>query len=297
MSANSNSLRKAANIASLPKSGCLLLLSDQQHDNVEISDVNISASSFVRLGMKGAKIKDTWFTQSNFEDSYFRKAEFENVHFTGSSFRFCNFDKASFQACDFRYCNFYHCRLPKEEIIACLPLEHNLRRDLARNLRANYEMIGDKKSADTFLDIEIQSNEAELGAIFWSKTKYYKNHYNLLDQVKSGLKFMGSKFSGLTWGHGHSVGRLFASYFIITFLLSLMTYFGKTNFRDLNDGVQRPLNLWESIYTGFGQTLSLSGLPFDHATFSGEIIMLVESFLGTLFLALLAATFYRRIAR
>ena len=264
---------------------------------MKISGVNISASSFIRLGMKEAIIKDCSFTQSNFEDSYFRKAIFKNVRFTGSSFRFCNFDKASFQACDFRYCNFYHCKLPKDEVRACLPPEPNLRRDLAKNLRANYEMIGDKKAADTFLDIEIQANETELKAIFLSNTEYYKKHYDRLDQVKAGLKFVGSKLSGMIWGYGHRLGRLFLSYFIITCLWSLMTYFGKVNFAVQSEGGQRALTIGESLYMGFGQTLGLSGVPFLPINLYGEIIVLSESFLGTLFLALLAATLYRRIAR
>lgn len=293
----SNLLRKPVNITSLPDTGHLLLLSDQQQDDMKISGVNISASSFIRLGMKEAIIKDCSFTQSNFEDSYFRKAVFKNVRFTGSSFRFCNFDKASFQACDFRYCNFHHCKLPKDEVRACLPPEPNLRRDLARNLRANYEMIGDKKAADTFLDIEIQADEAELKAISLSNTEYYKKHYDRLDQVKAGLKFIVSKLSGMIWGYGHRVGRLFLSYSIITSLLSLMIYFGKINFAVQNEGVQRTLNVWESLYMGFGQTVGLSGLPFLPITLYGKIIMLSGSFIGTLFLALLAATLFRRIAR
>lgn len=297
MSANSDSLRKPANIANLPKSGSLLLLSDQQQDKVVISGVNISTSSFIRLGMKEAEINDCSFTQSHFEDSYFRKAAFKNVRFTGSNFRFCNFDKASFQGCSFSYCSFYHCKLPKDEIIACLPSEPNLRRDLARNLRANYEMIGDKKSADTFLDIENQAIEEEFKAIFLSKTTYYKDRYKLTEQVQSGLKFMVSRLSGFIWGYGHSVGRLFRSYFLITFLLSLITYFGETNIHVLKDGALHPLNFWQSIYTGFSQTVGLTGLQFEQVTLVGKFIMFAESFLGTLFLALLAATFYRRIAR
>lgn len=158
-------------------------------------------------------------------------------------------------------------------------------------------MIGDKKAADIFLDIEIQANEAELKAIFLSNTEYYKKHYNPLDQVKAGLKFVGSKISGMIWGYGHRVGRLFLSYFIITCLWSLMTYFGKLIFDVPTDGIQRSLNVWESLYLGFGQTVGLSGLPFSPITLFGKIIMLSESFLGTLFLALLAATLYRRIAR
>ena len=167
--------RQKTAIAMMPESGKLLLFSDEQQDNFEKSQSTIAVSSFIRLGMKQAVFKDCSFTQSNFEDSYFRKATFNNVRFTGSTFRFCNFDKASFQACDFRYSNFFHCKLPKDEIISCLPPEPNLCRDLARNLRANYEMIGDKKSADTFLDIEIQAYEDELRAIFLSKTEYYPN--------------------------------------------------------------------------------------------------------------------------
>jgi hypothetical protein len=47
----------------------------------------------------------------------------------------------------------------------------------------------------------------------------------------------------------------------------------------------------------FGQTVGLSSLPFVPATLSGDIIMISGNFMGTLFLALLAATLYRRIAR
>ncbi len=293
---NSQSTRKQSSLSSMPASGQLFLFSDQQQDRMKIAGVNICASSFMRLGLKEADVKDCSFTQSNFEDCYFRKAIFKNVRFTGSIFRFCNFDKVSFQACDFRYCSFYNCKLPKDEMISCLPPEPNLRRDLARNLRANSEMIGDKKAADTFLDIEIKSTEAELKAIFLSNTEYYKKHYNLLDQVKAGAKYFISKISGLIWGYGHRVGRLFISYIVITCLWALIAYFNRVPYAISNLNIQRPLTLWESIYIAFGQTVGLSGLDVP-ATLMGNIIAISESFLGALYLALLAATLYRRIAR
>lgn len=291
------SSRKPVEIQKIPKEGNLLLLSDQQQDNIKISDVNISASSFIRLGMKGAVIKDCAFTQSNFEDSYFRKAKFINVRFTGSRFRFCNFDKASFQACDFRYCSFFYCKLPRDEIIACLPPEPNLCIDLARNLRSNFELMGDKKAADIFLDIEIQANEDLSKSIFLSKTEYYKEHYNLLDQVREGWKFVLSKLSGIAWGYGHRVGRLFLSYIAITILWSLITYFGEINFLVGNHNVPRSLTFWESIYMMFGVTIRLSSISLIPISIFGKLILLLESFLGTLFIALLAATLYRKIAR
>lgn len=289
--------RQQTALAMMPESGNLLLFSDQQQDNFEKSQSTITASSFIRLGMKEAVFKDCSFTQSNFEDSYFRKAVFKNVRFTGSSFRFCNFNKASFQACDFRYCNFFHCKIPKDEIISCLPTEPNLRRDLARNLRANYEMIGDKKSADTLLGIEIQAYENELKAIFFSKTEYYKNHYNLLDQIQAGAEFIVSKLSGMVWGYGHRVSRLVLSYFLTTCFLSLVTFFGKIHFFVSSNSVPRQLTFWESINMGFCETVSASSTSFVPSTLGGQLITLFASLLGTLFLALLAATLYRRIAR
>jgi len=289
--------RKPTKIQNLPSRGELLLVSDQQQDKIKISDVNISASSFLRLGMLKAIVENSRLRQSHFEDSYFRKAEFKNVHFTGSNFRFCNFDKASFQVCDFKYCNFYQCKLPADEIIACMPTEPNLRRDLARNLRSNSEMIGDKKTADRYLDIEIQASENLSKAIFLSNTKYYKDNYNFIDQIREGLKYLGSKVSGLVWGYGHRVGRLFMSYITVTVLCSFITYFGKIEFLVRDQKTPRPLLFWQSIYMGFGETIGAINLSLTPVTIAGKLILLTASFLGTLFLALLAATFYRRIAR
>ena len=289
--------RKPKLITEIPSQGELFIFSDQQNDSLTVSGVSISTSSFLRLGMKEATFNNCSFTQSYFEDSYFRKAIFKNVRFTGSTFKFCNFDKASFQSCDLRYCNFHCCKLPRDEIVATLPTEPNLKRDLARNLRANFESLGDKKSADAFLDIEIQAYEEELKAIFFSKTEYYRTHYDRFAQFYAGLKYCGSIISGVIWGYGHRVGRLLASYAIITFLLSLLTYFSKINFFVSGHSSQRPLNLKESLYLIFSETLNASGASFIPATSTGKLILLAVSFLGTLFLALLAATLYRRIAR
>ena len=178
-----------------------------------------------------------------------------------------------------------------------MPTEPNLRRDLARNLRSNSEMIGDKKSADRFLDIEIQASEELSKAIFLSATKYYKENYSVIDQVREGLKYLGSKVSGLVWGYGHRVGRLLLSYITVTILCSLTSYFGKVEFFVRGQKTSRPLLFGESIYMGFGETLGAINLGLTPVTMSGKLILLSASFLGTVFLALLAATLYRRIAR
>lgn len=281
----------------MPDHGELLLFSDQLGESFQKSGSSIIASSFVRLGMKGATFKDCSFTQSNFEDSYFRRAAFINVRFTGSSFRCCNFEKASFQTCDFRYCTFYYCKLPKEEVISCFPSEPNLRRDLARNLRANFDMIGDKKTADFFLNAEIQAHEDELKAIFLSKTSYYKQHYDVFGRLGAGLNFISSKLSGLIWGYGHRVKNLLISYMLFTFVLSLITYFGKIKFIINRASQARSLTFWESISTVFCETVNATTQSVTPLALAGQVITLSASLLGTLFLALLAATLYRKIAR
>ena len=292
-----NIYRKRSTVTDIPAHGDLLLFCDEKADKIRVANKNIKTSSFLRLGLKESSFSDCSFTQSNFEESYFRKADFKNIRFTGSSFKYCNFDKANFQTCDFRYCRFYYCKLPVNEIIACLPAEPNLRRDLARNLRANFELLADKKSADIFLDIEIQASEEELKAIFLSKTEYYKQHYNSVAQINSGLKFLISKLSGIVWGYGHRVSRLLFSYFLITCLYSLISYFGKLQFFILDSDTSRPLTIMESVYLGFSKAVGTSVPSIIPATFGAKILYLSQNFIGAIFLALLAATIYRRIAR
>ena len=60
--------RQQISLTKMPESGKLMLFSDQQEDNFKKSQSIITASSFVRLGMRKADFKDCSFTQSNFED-------------------------------------------------------------------------------------------------------------------------------------------------------------------------------------------------------------------------------------
>lgn len=247
--------------------------------------------------MRAAVFKSCSLTQSNFEDSYFRKAEFVNVDFTGSTFKFCNFEKATFKSCSLRYCSFYHCKLPLNEIIACLPQEPNLRRDLARNLRSNCLSMGDKKSADIYLNIETKAAEELSKSIFLSKTRYFKDNYNLLDRIHEFLNYISSKISGLIWGYGYRFDRLIVSFVLIALCFSLLTYLSEINFIVGHEAVPRSLTVVESVLSGFGGTIRISSISFTPISVYGKLLLLSEGFLGTLFLALLAATLYRKIAR
>ncbi|MBU1087153.1 MAG: pentapeptide repeat-containing protein [Candidatus Omnitrophica bacterium] len=285
------------NLEKIPSLGEYMLFSDQKAENITVCNSTIMMSRFVRLGLKNASFENCNFTQSLFVDTYFRKAKFKNVSFTGSQFKYCNFDKASFQCCDLRYCSFYYCKLPKDEIISCLPNEANLRKTISRNLRANFEMLGDRVTADVFLDIEIAADEEELKAILLYKTQYYKQNYNFGDRFNALLRLIVSKFSGFAWGYGHRLGLLVRAYLMTTIICSLLLYIGKLKFLISSENSVRNLGLVESVYLAFSKTVGTTIIAATPVTFSGKIIVLGASFIGAIFLALLAATLYRKIAR
>ena len=184
-----------------------------------------------------------------------------------------------------------------DEIKSCLPQEPNLRRDLARSLRSNFLAMGDKKSADIFLNIEIQANEELSKSILLSRTQYFKENYDLIDRIWEGLRYIASRLSGLIWGYGYRVDRLLMSFVFITIICSLATYFLGINFIVDPDTSPRSLSFGESILSAFSGTISVSVLSVIPTSLLGKLILLAESFFGTIFLALLAATFYRRITR
>ena len=132
---------------------------------------------------------------------------------------------------------------------------------------------------------------------FAERRSNYRTHYTGVDQAVAGLKFFGSKLSGIVWGYGHRVRRLLISYISFTLLLSLVTYFTSLEFIQGVSESARSLTFWESIYYTFGTTLGLATGSLSPHSATAKALQMGEGFIGTLFLALLAAAAYRRIAR
>lgn len=286
-----------AELSTFPQEGNHLLFSDTVRDDLNVTEALLQTCHFLRIGAKKASFKKCFLTQCLFEDVYLRNATFTDVHFTGSTFRNCNLEKASLRGCDLRYCTFQATHLDRDEVLGNLPVEPNLKRDLARNLRKNFESIGDKESADIFMDIEIDAHEQELLGICRRKTAYYRSHYNGIDQVVAGLKYLSSKSSGILWGYGHRVHRLVISYIILTFVCALITYFSQMSFIVDAQGSVQILGFWQSIHYAFTESLGIGTSPPSPASLGAKALQLCQGFFAPLFLALLAAAVYRRIAR
>lgn len=272
-----------------------LIFCSEQADSTKFHNVNINTSIFSEIGLKNSEFRDSSFTQCHFKNIYFRGSSFCNTRFTGTTFTNCNFKKCSFQSCDFRYCSFYRCELPADEIISCLPNEPNLRRDLARNLRVNADSLGEKRNSDVFLDIEINASEKTYVEIFFANTKYYKDSYDSLARIQSAGKYILSKLSGITWGYGHRIGKLLLSYMLIITAISLIKVLWDIEFETNGHNVH--LSLFDSIILTFSESVGADTSGYIPTTTGGKVILYLEKLFSTVYLALLSATLYRKVAR
>lgn len=262
-----------------------LQFSDQIKDDLNVSNLNLKFSSFIRLGLRDASFKGGSISHSIFEDVYARKAKFSNIDFTGSVFRNCNLERATLKSCTLKYCEFSNTQLPHLEIISCLPSEPNIREELARNLKMNFIGLGQKDIADKFLEIEIKAKESRMIEIFKSKTSHYKENYDQLDRIENVGLFIWSWIKRFFSGYGYSVKWIFISFISIMFTLSLVIF------------LNGPLSLKNSIEAVFSESITFSYSPYKPIDVFGKMILFVARFFGILYLGLITATIYRKIAR
>jgi hypothetical protein len=291
--------RKSIQISDVPKGAygeSLLVKEEVLKENESIENVKLKFSSLVRLAMKGAKVKNGDFLQCVFDEVYARHALFENVNFSGSYFKNCNFSNSTFYHCDLSFCKFEKCDLPYKSIMSCLPSEPNIRRELARSLKVNYQGLGNKKIADIFLDIEIEANEQELMAIFKSSETYYKQRYDWGQRFSSLFEWGWLKAAGLVWGYGHRILRLIISYLVLMSSLSILLALSHSSFKEVSTGITKSLTYSESFIVVYGESIKY---PYDFSaigTFAHVIIFIVRLF-GIIYLGLFGATLYRRISK
>ena len=261
-------------------------------DNREISwkDKKVTRSKFIRIGIRKAIISNCKFCQCIGVDVYARNAVFEKVDFTGSIFIGCDFSYAKFDNCIFDYCKFYNCFLPEKEIEKCLPTaKWNLRKELANNLKVNFNSIGRKDLADYFLEIEIRAKLREKWNIVWSTNEHYQK-YHCLARLKKLGEYMFGKILFYITGYGIKCKYVLLSYFVVLFLLAVIFWLCcKSDF-------------WGIWLEGFAQSLGVSfsssiEIPLGGYSFGGKWFILLYRSVGVIYLAILTATLYRKIAK
>lgn len=178
---------------------------------------------FDDMNANKAEFLDCDFSYSIFERAYFRSAKFRNCKFVGCRFYDCNLRGTSFSASDFRYAMFHRTLVDPKEMIAVLPQEPNLKRDVLQNLRANAAEIGDFASQRDFVLVEISAAiEHERRALKGTEDYYRAKYQGFLPKAGAALRFLGLIFSGLLWGHGEKPARLIGSAIVFIGILSFI---------------------------------------------------------------------------
>ena len=181
--------------------------------------------SFADLNALGAEFEDCDFRYSIFQRGYFRDLKFTNCRFDGAKFNDCNFKRATFYACDLKFVQFQRCLLDLDEVIASLPAEPNIRREVLQNLRANAVEVGDYASQARLVLEEVAAAKRHYSYALWGYDSYYKRKYlGVFPKIRAGAKLAGLNTSGLIWGHGEKAGRLIISCFVLLGVLAFINF-------------------------------------------------------------------------
>ena len=284
-------------ITDVPENGKHLLFIDEENDDLELRDVHIERSMFVRLGMKRARFQGCQFLHSIFEDCYLRGATFVNVDFTGSLFKDCNFERARFHSCSLRYARFQRCLLSIREILGSLPTEPNLRYQVLRSLIQNEREMGNKEVADELTVAAIRVQKEELRYRVLARSSYYKDRYDNSDRLLSLVRLLTLLLSDAIWGCGLKIGRLLISGAGCIVVMALAIVCFSLPYYPPGECMSRMLRFGEAIFASALAFATVGFGGYAPASWGSHVVLVVGSLSGAVFIGFLAASIYRRIAR
>ncbi|HHB75668.1 MAG TPA: hypothetical protein ENK84_03880, partial [Desulfobulbus sp.] len=148
-------------------------LVDQRFDT-DVSNTEYINKLFLRIVAKGRKFENVNFKYTIFDTTYFRNCVFESCDFTGCKFIGANFYGAKFIGCKFDYATFERAIISNDVLDNCCPGWDNLKLKFARTLRVNFQQLGDSKSANKAIKIELDATEIHLKKSWLSNESYYR---------------------------------------------------------------------------------------------------------------------------
>ncbi|HEX7046625.1 MAG TPA: pentapeptide repeat-containing protein [Gammaproteobacteria bacterium] len=177
---------------------------------------------FIRLNAKGIRFKNVSFMHCVFDGCYMRECVFDSCDFTGCRFVASNFHQTIFAGCDFRYATFDKTLIDSEILESEAPKEENLRMHFSRSLRTNYQQLGDAKSVNKAISIELGATSQYLHKSWASKETYYKEKYGgLLKRGIQLLKWLEFWVLHAIWGNGESIVKLMRSLLIVVAVIAV----------------------------------------------------------------------------
>ena len=214
---------------------------DDKFDS-DVSNVNYSNKLFLRLVAKGKRFKQVDFKYTIFDTCYLRNCVFDSCDFTGCRFIGVNFYGASFAGCKFDYATFERTIITSDILDNCCPGWDNLKLKFARTLRVNFQQLGDSKSANRAIKVELEATEIHLHKSWKSNESYYRRKYRGWKRVGMFFEWLKFKVLDFVWGNGENTYKLTRS---VSILLIAMAIVDVLNFRDIT----KVSSYWDSILT------------------------------------------------
>ena len=185
----------------------------------DISNANFSNKLFIRLIAKGKRFENVDFKYTFFDNCYLRNCVFDSCNFTGCRFIGVNFYGASFSGCKFDYATFERTIIDSDILDTGCPGWDNLKLKFARTLRMNYQQLGDSKSANKAIKVELDATKVYLYKAWKSNESYYRKKYPNWKRVGKFFEWLNFKVLDVIWGNGESTYKLLRS--IIIFLIAM----------------------------------------------------------------------------
>ena len=133
---------------------------------------------------------------------------------------------SSFNGCKFNYASFDKSYIDNDILQVGCPCPENLKIKFARSLRLNYQQLGDAKSANKAISIELQATEDHLLKAWKSRESYYRKKYKGLARLKVFGEWLEFKVLDSIWGNGESTWKLFRAVLVIILLITgINTFF------------------------------------------------------------------------
>nr|ELR5132241.1 pentapeptide repeat-containing protein [Providencia rettgeri] len=253
----------------------------------DVTNMKFVNKLFERLVALDIEFNNVDFRYCIFDAAYIRNCRFQNCDFTGCRFLNCNLMGSSFSGCKFDYATFDKSYIDNDILDNGCPGLENLKLKFARTLRLNYQQIGDSKSANKAIAIELQATGTHLYKAWKSKESYYRHKYKRFDRLKMFGEWCEFKALDLIWGNGESALKLCRAVFIILCIIALHYVFNYENTRLVSSYFKSLFIISPQIFLG-------TSLPKDYPSLFLTLIVLVRLIMFGFFMSIIIKRFNRR---
>ncbi|MHA1543444.1 MAG: pentapeptide repeat-containing protein [Candidatus Hodarchaeales archaeon] len=151
-----------------------------------------------------------------------RNCVFDSCNFTGCRFVGVNFYGASFSGCKFDYATFERTIIDSNILDVGCPGWDNLKLKFARTLRMNFQQLGDSKSANKAIRVELDATQAYLMKAWHSNESYYRKKYTRWKRLVKFFEWINFEVLNFIWGNGESTFKLIRSVVLFLIFMSLI---------------------------------------------------------------------------